>query len=293
MSFSSEVKAELCRTALSRRCCAQAEAYGVLLYCNQFTASQVRISTESNAFAARLPQGGRVDKEQVLAWKEEMARRYAPSTVNSMIAALNGFFAFQGWHGCRVKALRQQREIFREKARELDKGEYLALLAAARRRGSQRLYHVMQTLGATGIRVSELVFVTVEALAAGRALVHCKGKRRAVLLPQKLCRALQGYCRARGITAGPVFVTRTGRPVDRSNLWREMQALCSRAGVEARKVFPHNFRHLFARAFYALDKDLAKLADLLGHASIETTRIYILESGAEHKRQVERLGLIL
>ena len=225
------------------------------------------------AFAARLPQGGRVDKEQVLAWKEEMARRYAPSTVNSMIAALNGFFAFQGWHGCRVKALRQQREIFREKARELDKGEYLALLAAARRRGSQRLYHV--------------------ALAAGRALVHCKGKRRAVLLPQKLCRALQGYCRARGITAGPVFVTRTGRPVDRSNLWREMQALCSRAGVEARKVFPHNFRHLFARAFYALDKDLAKLADLLGHASIETTRIYIMESGAEHKRQVERLGLIL
>ena len=175
------------------------------------------------AFAARLPQGGRVDKEQVLAWKEEMARRYAPSTVNSMIAALNGFFAFQGWHGCRVKALRQQREIFREKARELDKGEYLALLAAARRRGSQRLYHVMQTLGATGIRVSELVFVT----------------------------------------------------------------------VEARKVFPHNFRHLFARAFYALDKDLAKLADLLGHASIETTRIYIMESGAEHKRQVERLGLIL
>ena len=169
----------------------------------------------------------------------------------------------------------------------------LALLAAARRRGSQRLYHVMQTLGATGIRVSELVFVTVEALAAGRALVHCKGKRRAVLLPQKLCRALQGYCRARGITAGPVFVTRTGRPVDRSNLWREMQALCSRAGVEARKVFPHNFRHLFARAFYALDKDLAKLADLLGHASIETTRIYIMESGAEHKRQVERLGLIL
>ena len=157
------------------------------------------------AFAARLPQGGRVDKEQVLAWKEEMARRYAPSTVNSMIAALNGFFAFQGWHGCRVKALRQQREIFREKARELDKGEYLALLAAARRRGSQRLYHVMQTLGATGIRVSELVFVTVEALAAGRALVHCKGKGRAVLLPQKLCRALQGYCRARGITAGPVF----------------------------------------------------------------------------------------
>jgi len=248
---------------------------------------------EIRAFAATLPENRVVTKEVVVAWKETLAKRYAVSTVNGKLAALNGLFSFLGWRECRVKPLRRQRELFRDKGRELDKGEYLALLAAARRRGSQRLYHVMQTLGATGIRVSELVFVTVEALAAGRALVHCKGKRRAVLLPQKLCRALQGYCRARGITAGPVFVTRTGRPVDRSNLWREMQALCSRAGVEARKVFPHNFRHLFARAFYALDKDLAKLADLLGHASIETTRIYIMESGAEHKRQVERLGLIL
>ena len=248
---------------------------------------------EIRAFAATLPENRVVTKEVVVAWKETLAKRYAVSTVNGKLAALNGLFSFLGWRECRVKPLRRQRELFRDKGRELDKGEYLALLAAARRRGSQRLYHVMQTLGATGIRVSELVFVTVEALAAGRALVHCKGKRRAVLLPQKLCRALQGYCRARGITAGPVFVTRTGRPVDRSNLWREMLALCSRAGVEARKVFPHNFRHLFARAFYALDKDLAKLADLLGHASIETTRIYIMESGAEHKRQVERLGLIL
>ena len=248
---------------------------------------------EIRAFAATLPENRVVTKEVVVAWKETLAKRYAVSTVNGKLAALNGLFSFLGWRECRVKPLRRQRELFRDKGRELDKGEYLALLAAARRRGSQRLYHVMQTLGATGIRVSELVFVTVEALAAGRALVHCKGKRRAVLLPQKLCRALQGYCRARGITAGPVFVTRTGRPVDRSNLWREMQALCSRAGVEARKVFQHNFRHLFARAFYALDKDLAKLADLLGHASIETTRIYIMESGAEHKRQVERLGLIL
>ena len=234
---------------------------------------------EIRAFAATLPENRVVTKEVVVAWKETLAKRYAVSTVNGKLAALNGLFSFLGWRECRVKPLRRQRELFRDKGRELDKGEYLALLAAARRRGSQRLYHVMQTLGATGIRVSELVFVTVEALAAGRALVHCKGKRRAVLLPQKLCRALQGYCRARGITAGPVFVTRTGRPVDRSNLWREMQALCSRAGVEARKVFPHNFRHLFARAFYALDKDLAKLADLLGHASIETTRIYIMESG--------------
>ena len=151
----------------------------------------------------------------------------------------------------------------------------------------------METLASTGIRVSELKFVTVQALHAGRAWVEGKGKGRLVLLTAKLCRTLWKYCRKRGIVSGPVFVTRSGRPLDRSNIWREMRALCAQAGVEAKWVFPHNFRHLFARAFYALEKDIAKLADLLGHASVETTRIYIMESGAEHTRQVERLGLVL
>lgn len=183
--------------------------------------------------------------------------------------------------------------MFRDKGRELDKGEYLRLLAAAKRRENWRLYYLMETLASTGMRVSELRFVTVQALAAGRVRVDCKGKHRTIFLTAKLCRALGNYCRRQKRTSGPVFVTRTGRPVDRSNIWREMRALSTQAGVGERKVFPHNFRHLFARAFYSLEKDMAKLADLLGHASVETTRIYIMESGAEHKRQVERLGLVI
>ena len=192
-----------------------------------------------------------------------------------------------------MKPLRRQRELFRDPGRELHKGDYLRLLAAAKGTGNWRLYYLMETLASTGIRVSELKFVTVQALHAGRAWVEGKGKGRLVLLTPKLCRVLAKYCRQRGITAGPVFVTRTGRPMDRSNIWKALHTLCQTAGVEARRVFPHNFRHLFARAFYALEKDIAKLADLLGHASVETTRIYIMESGAEHKRQVERLGLVL
>lgn len=244
-------------------------------------------------FFLSLPPDRHVDKDQVLRWKETLTAQYATSTVNTMLAALNSFLGFLGWYDCRVKAIRQQRKLFREKERELDKGEYLRLLAAAKGMGKGRLYFLMETLSSTGIRVSELPFITVEALAAGRATVDCKGKRRTILLTGKLCRRLKGYCRSKGITAGPVFVTRTGRPLDRSNIWRELQGLCARAGVDKRKVFPHNFRHLFAKAFYALKQDIAKLADLLGHASIETTRIYIMESGAEHRRQIERLGFVL
>ena len=248
---------------------------------------------EIQAFAGSLRPGQLVTKETVLAWKEALAQRCAPSTVNGKLAALNTFFGFLGWGECRVKPLRRQRELFRDPGRELDKGDYLRLLDAARKTGNWRLYYLMETLASTGVRVSELQYVTVQALHTGRAWVEGKGKGRLVLLTAKLCRTLGKYCRKRGIVSGPVFVTRSGRPLDRSNIWREMRALCAQAGVEAKRVFPHNFRHLFARAFYALEKDIAKLADLLGHASVETTRIYIMESGAEHTRQVERLGLIL
>ena len=248
---------------------------------------------EIQAFAGSLRPGQLVTKETVLAWKEALAQRCAPSTVNGKLAALNTFFAFLGWGECRVKPLRRQRELFRDTGRELDKGDYLHLLDAARKTGNWRLYYLMETLASTGVRVSELQYVTVQALHTGRAWVEGKGKGRLVLLTAKLCRTLGKYCRKRGIVSGPVFVTGSGRPLDRSNIWREMRALCAQAGVEAKRVFPHNFRHLFARAFYALEKDIAKLADLLGHASVETTRIYIMESGAEHKRQVERLGLVL
>ncbi len=248
---------------------------------------------EVQAFIQTLPPGGPVTKETVLAWKRTLVQAHAPSTVNGKLAALNTFFSFLGWGECRVRALRRQRELFRDPGRELHKGDYLRLLAAARQARNWRLYYLMETLASTGVRISELQYVTVQTLRTGRVWVEGKGKGRLVLLTPKLCRVLAKYCRQRGITAGPVFVTRTGRPMDRSNIWRELHHLCEAAGVEARRVFPHNFRHLFARAFYALEKDIAKLADLLGHASVETTRIYIMESGAEHKRQVERLGLVL
>ena len=248
---------------------------------------------EIQTFAGSLRPGQLVTKETVLAWKEALAQRCAPSTVNGKLAALNTFFSFLGWEECRVKPLRRQRELFRDPGRELHKGDYLRLLAAARQARNWRLYYLMETLASTGVRISELQYVTVQTLRTGRVWAEGKGKGRLVLLTPKLCRVLAKYCRQRGITTGPVFVTRTGRPMDRSNIWRELHHLCEAAGVEARRVFPHNFRHLFARAFYALEKDIAKLADLLGHASVETTRIYIMESGAEHKRQVERLGLVL
>ena len=245
---------------------------------------------EVQAFIQTLPPGGPVT---VLAWKRTLVQAHAPSTVNGKLAALNTFFSFLGWGECRVRALRRQRELFRDPGRELHKGDYLRLLAAARQARNWRLYYLMETLASTGVRISELQYVTVQTLRTGRVWVEGKGKGRLVLLTPKLCRVLAKYCRQRGITAGPVFVTRTGRPMDRSNIWKALHTLCQTAGVEARRVFPHNFRHLFARAFYALEKDIAKLADLLGHASVETTRIYIMESGAEHKRQVERLGLVL
>ncbi len=248
---------------------------------------------EVQAFIQTLPPGGPVTKETVLAWKRTLVQAHAPSTVNGKLAALNTFFSFLGWGECRVRALRRQRELFRDPGRELHKGDYLRLLAAARQARNWRLYYLMETLASTGVRISELQYVTVQTLRTGRVWVEGKGKGRLVLLTPKLCRVLAKYCRQRGITAGPVFVTRTGRPMDRSNIWKALHTLCQTAGVEARRVFPHNFRHLFARAFYALEKDIAKLADLLGHASVETTRIYIMESGAEHKRQVERLGLVL
>ena len=185
-------------------------------------------------------------------------------------------------------------EMFDERGRYTGLGgDYLRLLAAAKGRGNWRLYYLMETLASTGVRVSELQYVTVQTLRTGRVWAEGKGKGRLVLLTPKLCRVLAKYCRQRGIATGPVFVTRTGRPMDRSNIWKELHHLCEAAGVEAKRVFPHNFRHLFAQAFYALEKDIAKLADLLGHASVETTRIYIMESGAEHRRQVERLGLVV
>lgn len=237
--------------------------------------------------------GAPVTKPALLAWKEDLTAAHAPATVNSMIAAVNGFLAFMGWGACKVRLLNIQKALFRDESRELTRAEYARLVRAAERRENQRLALVLQTICATGIRVSELKFITAEAVAAGRAEVANKGKRRTVFLPNKLRRLLQSYCRAQKKTAGAVFTTRTGKPLDRSNIWRDMKALCRSAGVEPGKVFPHNLRHLFARAYYTLERDLSRLADILGHSSVNTTRIYTAESGRVHARQMERMGLVI
>jgi len=222
--------------------------------------------------------GGELTKTALIGWKAQLIEAHAPATVNSMLAAVNGFLAFMGWRELSVRLLKIQ------KAR---------LVHAAEQSENERLALILQTICATGIRVSELKFITAEAVRTGRAEIVNKGKRRVLFLPDQLRRLLKKYLQKQKITAGPVFVTRTGKPVDRSNIWRDMKALCERAGVEPGKVFPHNLRHLFARTYYSLEKDLSRLADILGHSSVTTTRIYTAESGLVHARQVERLGLIL
>ncbi len=245
------------------------------------------------AFAERVGIGNEVTKEQVIQYKQGLMEQYAPSSVNSMLAAVNRFFKEMGWYDCVVKALKIQREAFRARERELSKEEYLRLLDAARRSKNERLYLLMETLCSTGIRIGELKYITAEAVRAGRATVSLKRKTRQVLLSDALCRKLLRYMKKRGIQTGSVFVTRTGRAMDRSNILHEMKGLCRAAGVDRRKVFPHNLRHLFACTFYKRHKDMSRLADLLGHSNINTTRIYTCVSGAEHIRQIERLGLVV
>ena len=236
--------------------------------------------------------GGAVDRGLVLTWKARLTARYAPATVNAMLAGINRFFAFMGWPECKVKALRLQRRSFREAERELDREEYRTLVRTARTLGRERLALVMETICATGIRVGEVPYITVEALRRGKAVVALKGKVRTILLPEKLCKKLLKYVKRQKITSGEVFLTGGGKRLSRVQIWAEMKRLCCAAGVAADKVFPHNLRHLFARTFYRACQDVVKLADILGHSSIETTRIYLLTTGAEHLRRLERLGLL-
>lgn len=236
--------------------------------------------------------GREVTKDLTVAYKEHIKERYEPTSVNSMLAAVNSFFSFMGWNDCRVKRLRIQRKVFCNESRELSKAEYERLLKASSSAGQERINLIVQTICGTGIRVSELPFITVEAVGRGRAVVDCKGKVRLVFIPGKLQKLLVRYIHRQGIKSGSVFVTRTGKSVSRSSIWKDMKALCQAADVSPEKVFPHNLRHLFARTFYGIDKDISKLADVLGHTSIETTRGYILTSGAEHFRQMDRLGLV-
>ena len=245
------------------------------------------------AFCAFLPVGKAVEKERVLAYKEHLVKRYAPSSVNSMLAAVNSFLGFLGREDCRVKKLKIQRRAFCPADRELNRAEYLRLIQAAEATGRSRTSLLLQTLGSSGIRVSETSAITVEALRQGKAVIRLKGKIRTILLPQKLCRKLLRYAKRQRIFSGPVFLTRNKRPMNRKEIWAAFKILCSRAGVAAQKVFPHNLRHLFARTFYEARHDIAKLADVLGHSSIDTTRIYIVTSGEEHCRTLEQMHLLL
>ncbi|WP_302382793.1 tyrosine-type recombinase/integrase [Anaerotignum lactatifermentans] len=237
--------------------------------------------------------GKNESKEELISWKAKLEQKYCPAGVNGRLVAANGFFCFFGRYDLRMKLLRIQKEIFAKEEKELTKAEYARLVHAAEKKGNQRLSLVIQIICATGIRVSELQYIMMDSLKKGRAEVNCKGKRRVIFLPGELQRKLKHYVKEKGITAGVIFRTRTGRPLNRCNIWSDMKKLCKDAQVNPQKVFPHNLRHLFARTFYGLEKDIAKLADLLGHSNIETTRIYIMESGREHQEKLEKMKLIL
>jgi len=237
--------------------------------------------------------GNLIQRELVIAYKTQLTARYAPASVNSMLAALNGFFEFCGYPSFKVKPLKIQKQLFASEGKELSRQEYEKLVLTARQNGNHRLSLIMQTICSTGIRVSELRFVTVEAVRAGRAEAVCKGKRRTILLRPELQRILRQYAKEQEIISGCLFLSRRGNPVDRHKIWSEMKALCDASGVDAGKVFPHNLRHLFARTFYAIKKDLGRLADILGHSNINTTRIYTMEYGREHMRLLSRMPLLI
>lgn len=234
----------------------------------------------------------RVTKELVVAWKKQLtAREYAVRSINSMLASVNSLFSFLEWHDCKVKSIRLQKQTYCAEEKELTKAEYLRLLEASKR--NEQLNLVLQTICGTGIRVSELRYFTVEAVRHGEITVSCKSKTRTILVPGKLRKLLLNFAKQRHISSGAIFVGKSGRTLERSNIWRRMKQLCKVARVKESKVFPHNLRKLFARTFYGIEKDIAKLADILGHSSINTTRIYIMTTGIEHRRKIERLGLVV
>ena len=232
-------------------------------------------------------------KINVFLWKEDLVSMYQPITVNGKVAALNRFLEIVGKREFKVKSLKVQRRVFRDAKKELTKGEYEKLVGEAIRSGLERLALLMETICATGIRVSELQYVTMKAVRDGKAEINMKGKVRVILLPGKLCRKLMKYGKKHHIREGQIFITRNGTAMSRKQIWTEMKRLCTAVGVEATKVFPHNLRHLFARCFYKVCHDVVRLADVLGHSSINTTRIYLISSGLEHARTLEQLELIL
>ena len=238
--------------------------------------------------------GMEITKETVIAYKNKLlSENYATRSINSMLASLNGLFSFLSWCDLKVKSIKLQQQIYCSEEKELSKAEYMRLVNTAKQKGNERLSLLLQTICGTGIRVSELQYITVEAVKCGKAVVSLKGKTRSVFLVRDLQKKLLRYAAEQKITTGAIFITRNGKPMSRTNIWREMKNLCVQAGVDPQKVFPHNLRHLFARTFYGIEKDIAKLADILGHSSINTTRIYIITTGNEHRQRMENMRLII
>ena len=233
-----------------------------------------------------------IEKSDVIAYKEFLMGSYKIASVNSMLSSINSFFTYLEWFELKVKTLKKQKELFIREEKELTKAEYERLLDAARSKKNKRIYYIMQTICATGIRISELRFITTEAIRMQRAEVRCKGKNRVVFIPKNLCKILKEYAKEENIQNGSIFITKTGKPINRRNVWADMKKLCETANVARTKGFPHNLRHLFARTFYSQQKDIVRLADLLGHSSVNTTRIYTIESGYKHKKIIQRLGLV-
>ena len=234
-----------------------------------------------------------MDKRAVISWKESIMKEYAPTSVNSMLVAVNGFLEWQELYKEKVKLLKVQREIYTRPEKELTQREYARLVRTAYERGNNKLGLIIQTICGTGIRVSELKYITVSGVKTGRVNATAKGKSRTVFIPKGLMVKLAAYCKEKNIESGMVFLSRTGREINRTYIWRMMKGLCEEAKVEKEKAYPHNLRHLFARSYYKLDKDISRLADLLGHSSINTTRIYTIESGKEHIKLLEKMELII
>ena len=263
------------------------------MYENEKSKATVEKYLRDLRYFANFTNGRPIDKGLTLEYKAELGRNYALTSANSMLAALNAFLRFAGWHDCQVKQFTIQKKAFCTEEKELSKAEYLALVRAAESKRNERLSLLIQTICGTGIRVSEVEYITVEAVHRGEAVVSCKGKTRRVFIVSALRKKLLQYAKEQGIISGMIFVTKNGKALNRSNIWAEMKRLCKDAGVSPDKVFPHNLRHLFARTFYGIEKDIAKLADILGHSNINTTRIYIISTGAEHRRKMENMRLII
>lgn len=266
-------------------------AFADALYLNEKSRATIAKYLQAVKEFAAFLDGNEITKQALLQYRDELLLRARPRTVNGKLTAIHAYLSFQHWDDIKIRHLKIQHQPFLEESRELNRAEYNRLLATARRR-DPRLYLLLMTLGGTGIRISELAYITVQAVRTGRAEIRMKGKSRTILMPKRLCTRLLTYCRQNGIREGAVFCTRSGQPLDRSNVWHAMKRLCGEARVAPDKVFPHNFRHLFARMFYEVEKNLAHLADVLGHTRIETTRIYVAVSVTAHQKILERMELV-